>query len=54
MTSIDTDQRTERGIDLLRDPQHNKSAAFTEAEREAFGELKADGLLRRDAPVCSA
>lgn len=37
MTSIDTDQHTERGIELLRDPQHNKSTAFTETEREAFG-----------------
>jgi malate dehydrogenase (oxaloacetate-decarboxylating)(NADP+) len=37
MTSIDTDQRIERGIDLLRDPQHNKSTAFTETDREAFG-----------------
>jgi malate dehydrogenase (oxaloacetate-decarboxylating)(NADP+) len=37
MTSIDTGQRIERGIDLLRDPQHNKSTAFTETEREAFG-----------------
>jgi malate dehydrogenase (oxaloacetate-decarboxylating)(NADP+) len=37
MTSIDTDERIERGIDLLRDPQRNKSTAFTESEREAFG-----------------
>src|ERR1700751_779124 len=26
-----------RGIELLRDPQHNKSTAFTEAEREEQG-----------------
>jgi hypothetical protein len=30
MTSTDTGQRGERGIDLLRDPQHNKSTAFIE------------------------
>ena len=27
----------ERGIELLRDPQRNKSTAYTEAEREALG-----------------
>jgi hypothetical protein len=37
MTSVATDTRMERGIDLLRDPVHNKSTAFTEAERETFG-----------------
>src|SRR6266481_7865322 len=26
-----------RGIELLRDPEHNKSTAFTEAEREELG-----------------
>ena len=31
-----------RGIDLLRDPQLNKSTAFTESEREA---LALEGLL---------
>jgi malate dehydrogenase (oxaloacetate-decarboxylating)(NADP+) len=33
---------TPRGLTLLRDPQLNKSTAFTEAEREALGLL---GLL---------
>ena len=37
MTSVATDARMERGIDLLRDSVHNKSTAFTEAERETFG-----------------
>ena len=33
---------TPRGLALLRDPQLNKSTAFTESEREALGLL---GLL---------
>jgi malate dehydrogenase (oxaloacetate-decarboxylating)(NADP+) len=28
---------TKRGIDLLHDPKVNKSTAFTETERQAFG-----------------
>jgi hypothetical protein len=30
-------QTTKRGADLLQDPFLNKSTAFTEAERQAFG-----------------
>jgi malate dehydrogenase (oxaloacetate-decarboxylating)(NADP+) len=35
--SIGAGLRKERGIDVLRDPQVNKSTAFTEAERETLG-----------------
>jgi hypothetical protein len=46
-----------RGIDLLRDPQLNKSTALTEAEREAPGLTadeqhdQADGDGRTSAPA---
>jgi malate dehydrogenase (oxaloacetate-decarboxylating)(NADP+) len=36
-SSIEGGLRKQRGIDVLRDPQVNKSTAFTEAEREALG-----------------
>ena len=37
MTSSQHAPGKERGIELLHDPQRNKSTAFTEAEREALG-----------------
>jgi malate dehydrogenase (oxaloacetate-decarboxylating)(NADP+) len=30
-------RRVKRGIDVLRDPEINKSIAFTDAERDALG-----------------
>ena len=37
MTSSQHASSAERGIELLHDPQRNKSTAFTQAEREALG-----------------
>ena len=37
MTSSQQAASMKRGIELLRDPQRDKSTAFTEAEREALG-----------------
>ena len=42
MTSSQHAPSKERGIELLHDPQRNKSTAFTQAEREA---LSLTGLL---------
>jgi len=35
-----------RGIDMLRDPELNKSTAFTEAEKEALGIVGLTGLIK--------
>jgi len=44
---------TRRGLALLRDPQMNKSTAFTEAEREALGllGLLPEGIDSKDAQI---